>query len=86
MILVLAGSILTFALAQEALVVDSHPKNVVYYEQNVDSGPVVIPKYNKVEPLVEIKNRNVVHQAYDYSCGSAALTTIFALLPGAGSG
>lgn len=76
MILVLAGSILTFALAQQALVVNPHPKNEVYYEQHVDNGPVIIPKYSRVEPLQEIENRNVVHQLYDYSCGSAALTTI----------
>ncbi len=29
-----------------------------------------------VEPLAVQKNRNVVRQQYDYSCGSAALTTI----------
>ena len=29
-----------------------------------------------VEPLVVQKNRNVVRQQYDYSCGSAALTTL----------
>src|SRR5690554_2997319 len=29
-----------------------------------------------VEPLVVQKNRNVVRQQYDYSCGSAALTTV----------
>src|SRR5690554_7381941 len=30
----------------------------------------------RVEPLVEQKFRNIVRQAYDYSCGSAALTTV----------
>lgn len=29
-----------------------------------------------VRPLSEILYKNVVHQAYDYSCGSAALTTV----------
>ncbi len=29
-----------------------------------------------VRPLSEIKNQNMVRQKYDYSCGSAALTTI----------
>lgn len=29
-----------------------------------------------VEPLAAQKFKNVVHQAYDYSCGSAALTTL----------
>ncbi|MEJ6007315.1 C39 family peptidase [Paucibacter sp. AS339] len=30
----------------------------------------------RMEPLSEIKFRNIVHQAYDYSCGSAALVTV----------
>jgi predicted double-glycine peptidase len=29
-----------------------------------------------VRPMTEFQYRNVVHQAYDYSCGSAALTTV----------
>lgn len=76
MILILAGSILTFALAHQALQVTPFPKDQVYYRQHVDSGPVIIPKFTKVEPLEVIKNRDVVHQQYDYSCGAAALTTI----------
>jgi predicted double-glycine peptidase len=30
----------------------------------------------KMEPFSELKFKNIVHQAYDYSCGSAALVTI----------
>ena len=30
----------------------------------------------KIEPFSELKFKNIVHQAYDYSCGSAALVTI----------
>lgn len=30
----------------------------------------------KVRPLDEIKRTDMIHQAYDYSCGSAALTTV----------
>jgi hypothetical protein len=29
-----------------------------------------------IEPFSELKYKNIVHQAYDYSCGSAALVTI----------
>src|SRR5690242_8913194 len=29
-----------------------------------------------MEPLSELKYKNIVRQAYDYSCGSAALVTI----------
>ncbi|TFW19738.1 peptidase C39 family protein [Massilia arenosa] len=30
----------------------------------------------KIEPMSELKFKHIVHQAYDYSCGSAALVTI----------
>ena len=30
----------------------------------------------RMEPYSELKYRNIVRQAYDYSCGSAALVTI----------
>ena len=30
----------------------------------------------EIEPFSELKYKNIVHQAYDYSCGSAALVTI----------
>jgi predicted double-glycine peptidase len=30
----------------------------------------------RMEPFSELKYKNIVHQAYDYSCGSAALVTI----------
>lgn len=29
-----------------------------------------------IEPFSELKYKNIVHQAYDYSCGSAALVTV----------
>lgn len=76
MILLLAGSILTFVIARDATIVTPHPKNEVYYRQKYNSGPNHLEDFVKVEPLSVIKNRDVVHQAYDYSCGSAALTTI----------
>src|SRR5690554_5629811 len=76
MLLVLAGSILTFAIVQEATVVEPYEKGAVVIEQKVDSSPVELLTEFRVEPLVEQKFRNIVRQAYDYSCGSAALTTI----------
>lgn len=39
-------------------------------------GGGVSPMSVRIEPLSEIKFRNIVHQAYDYSCGSAALVTV----------
>lgn len=76
MLLVLAGSMLTFAMVQEATVVEPHPRGTVIIEQDIDRGPVELRLDRKVEPLVEQKYRNIVRQAYDYSCGSAALTTV----------
>ncbi|MAZ06758.1 C39 family peptidase [Marinobacter sp. SS8-8] len=76
MLLVLAGSILTFTLVQEATVVEPFEKGTIVIEQDVDSGPVELRSDVRVEPLVAQKFRNIVRQAYDYSCGSAALTTV----------
>jgi len=76
MLLVLAGSILTFTMVQEATVVEPFEKGSVVIEQDVDAGPVELRFDRRVEPLVEQKYRNIVRQAYDYSCGSAALTTV----------
>ncbi|WP_375171805.1 C39 family peptidase [Marinobacter sp.] len=76
MLLVLAGSILTFTIAQEATVVEPIDKGTIVIEQDVDAGPVLLRSDVRVEPLVEQKYRNIVRQAYDYSCGSAALTTV----------
>ncbi|PAV26770.1 hypothetical protein C8D92_107100 [Tamilnaduibacter salinus] len=76
MILVLAGSLMTFAMVQEATVEAPHEKGHVIIEQNVDDSPVELRKSVAVEPLVAQKYRNVVRQQYDYSCGSAALTTV----------
>ncbi|MBV1774799.1 C39 family peptidase [Burkholderiaceae bacterium DAT-1] len=40
----------------------------------VGAGPVVDTV--SIKPASELKFKNIVHQAFDYSCGSAALTTI----------
>jgi len=76
MLLVLAGSLLTFAMVQEATQVEPFEKGAIVIEQDIDSGPVSLRSDIQVEPLVEQKYRNIVRQAYDYSCGSAALTTV----------
>lgn len=76
MLLVLAGSMLTFAMVQEATVVEPHPRGTVIIEQKIDNTPTEFRLDRRVEPLIEQKYRNIVRQAYDYSCGSAALTTV----------
>ena len=76
MLLVLAGSILTFPMVQEATEVEPFDRGTIVLEQKVDASPVELRWDTRVEPLVEQKFRNIVRQAYDYSCGSAALTTV----------
>jgi len=76
MMLVLAGSILTFTMLQETMEVESFEPGTVVIQQDVDASPVLLRSDVRVEPLVEQKFRHIVRQAYDYSCGSAALTTV----------
>ncbi len=76
MLLVLAGSLLTFAMVQETAQIEPFDKGSIVIEQDIDSGPVILRSEVSVEPLVAQKYRNIVRQAYDYSCGSAALTTV----------
>lgn len=76
MLLVLAGSLLTFTIVQEATEVDPFEPGTVVVEQRVDASDIELRWNPRVEPLVEQKFRNIVRQAYDYSCGSAALTTV----------
>jgi hypothetical protein len=76
MILVLAGSLMTFAMIQEATVVEPHERGTVIVEHDWDSSEREMRRDFQVEPLVEQRYRNVVRQAYDYSCGAAALTTV----------
>ncbi|WP_334312386.1 C39 family peptidase [Marinobacter sp. SS21] len=78
MLLVLAGSLMTFAIVQEATVVEPHERGVVIIEQDIDASPIELRSDVVVEPLIEQRYRNIVRQAYDYSCGSAALTTVLA--------
>ncbi|MGP4842680.1 C39 family peptidase [Marinobacter sp. 1Y8] len=76
MILVLAGSLLTFAIVQEATVQEPFERGTVVIEQDYDRTPQKLRNDVRIEPLVEQRYRNVVRQAYDYSCGAAALTTV----------
>ncbi|MFX5598015.1 C39 family peptidase [Acinetobacter baumannii] len=74
------GSALIYYFATEAFEIEKKPPGTVYYTETADSrnlsfhrnhiGPVTI------KPAVEDQFRGIVRQAYDYSCGSAALTTL----------
>lgn len=76
MLLVLAGSLLTFVMVHEATEIEPFEPGTIVIEHKVDASPVEQRSDVRVEPLVEQKFRNIVRQAYDYSCGSAALTTV----------
>ncbi|WP_420591058.1 C39 family peptidase [Bacterioplanoides sp.] len=75
MFVILLGSIIAFAMVNEfAIVPDRNQGDTVVrvavgqdgqYDQVVNVEPLAVQKFN-----------NVVRQAYDYSCGSAALTTL----------
>lgn len=51
------------------------PKEQVTLPMKVVGGGVA-PEQVALRPQSEFKFDNIVHQAYDYSCGSAALTTV----------
>ncbi len=76
MVLVTAASLLLLNLVHQFKDIEPQPKGVVHYDVAMNSGDVFISEEVIVEPFSEIKFRNIVRQAYDYSCGSAALTTV----------
>ena len=74
MVLVTTASILFLNLLYGFKEIEPHEQGVVYYDFNFDRPELFYSA--EVEPYSEIKYRNIVRQAYDYSCGSAALTTV----------
>lgn len=77
---VVFGVYLIYFFANESFEVKDVANSAVYYSTPVDSryySALSIPERPvEVRPLVEQQFKNIVHQAYDYSCGSAALTTV----------
>lgn len=80
MFIVTLGSALIYHFATEALQIADKPAGTVYYTEVTDSRYSSYGKYHQnpvqVKPAIEQQFRNIVKQAYDYSCGSAALTTV----------
>ncbi len=76
MILLLASTFLAFTMVQESVQIEPFRKGTIVHELMINHDAAFIRENVVVEPLTGMKYRNVVHQAYDYSCGSAALTTI----------
>lgn len=80
MFIITLGSALIYHFATEALQVADKPAGSVYYTEVADSRFNSYGKYHQnpvqVKPAIEQQFRGIVKQAYDYSCGSAALTTL----------
>ena len=75
MLIILLGSIIAFSIVNElAIIPDRKEGDIVYRVAN--SEPAQQDVVVNVEPLSVQRFNNVVRQAYDYSCGSAALTTV----------
>lgn len=75
MLLILLGSIIGFAMIHELSDVNDRKPGDTVVRLDVNQAFVHDQVVN-VEPFVVQKFRNVVRQQYDYSCGSAALTTL----------
>ncbi|HEY9134203.1 MAG TPA: C39 family peptidase [Pseudomonadales bacterium] len=73
MLVFLAGVLIIFQMVNffDTETVEKDAVNIV---MNTPAG--VQYEQVSVRPLSEIKNQNVVRQKYDFSCGSAALTTV----------
>jgi predicted double-glycine peptidase len=76
MVLVTAASLLLLNLVHQFKDIEPQPKGVVHYNISMNSGDFFVKEEVVVEPLSSVLYRNIVRQAYDYSCGSAALTTV----------
>lgn len=80
MLALILGVFLAFYAVDRVAEVKEAPPGTVYVTNQIDSRvnsrssfvdrPVV------VKPVAETQFRGIVHQAFDYSCGSAALTTV----------
>jgi len=78
MLLIFLGAI-AIAIAGAGIVSQNTPLNKppLNYELNMDKvGGGVAPEPVQMYPYQYYKYQHVVHQAFDYSCGSAALTTV----------
>lgn len=75
MFAILAAAILMFVAANQVTVIKDQPVGIVQYKHPQKLG--AIEERNViVQPDSVVRFRGIVHQAYDYSCGSAALTTL----------
>ncbi|EAT10837.1 C39 family peptidase [Bermanella marisrubri] len=74
MLVFVLASMIGYTMITEFLEVEPQDKGLVYYHTGY--GQQTFQHKESIEPLSEYRFNNVVRQAYDYSCGSAALTTL----------
>ncbi|MEG2430360.1 MAG: C39 family peptidase [Acinetobacter sp.] len=74
------GSALMYYAAKEALDIKKQPNEAVHYTEVLDSRNDSFVRMHRetveVKPALLDQFQGIVRQAYDYSCGSAALTTL----------
>jgi predicted double-glycine peptidase len=80
MLLILLG-VVAVVIGGAGLLSQNEPLNRPPLEYNlnmktVDGGTSIAPESVQVFPYQYYKYKHIVHQAFDYSCGSAALTTV----------
>lgn len=80
MFVLTVGSAIMYMFANDAFEVAEKKPAGIYYRHAVDTRTASQSFMNEpletVIPLSEQKFKNIDHQTYDYSCGSAALTTL----------
>lgn len=80
MIEITLGSAIIYYFASHALEVKKPTPEAIYYTEVLDSRDHSFSRHHRelvtVKPAIENQFRGIVRQAYDYSCGSAALTTV----------
>lgn len=80
MLEIAVGSALMYYFAKESFDLKEKPVGTVHYTETLDSRNDSFTRIHresvKIKPAIEDQFRGIVRQAYDYSCGSAALTTL----------
>lgn len=80
MLVLTLGSAVIYYFSTQAFEVKDKPAGAVYYTEVASSRHNGYSRFHQpvavVKPLVESQFKGIVKQAYDYSCGSAALTTL----------
>lgn len=80
MLLITLGSALIYNFTTDYVKVEDKPAGSVYYSEVADSRYHNFSRFHRepvqVRPAAVDQFRGIVRQAYDYSCGSAALTTM----------